>query len=107
MRYGRRVLYRSGPVPWRVALARWRRLYLATSHSSTMGSRTGPAVLVSRNLLLTENLSAAANWRYGGLLRLDRDCFSSFVRRKRSERRWAVDQAVGRAKQGRSTWPCP
>eukprot|EP00964_Phaeocystis_antarctica_P090110 scaffold57604_cov112-Phaeocystis_antarctica.AAC.1 len=41
----------------------------------------------------------------GGLLRLDGDGFSSFVRRKRSERRWAVDQAVGRAKQGRSTWP--
>eukprot|EP00964_Phaeocystis_antarctica_P078526 scaffold48850_cov32-Phaeocystis_antarctica.AAC.1 len=41
----------------------------------------------------------------GGLLRLERDGFSSFVRRKRSERRWAVDQAVGRAKQGRSTWP--
>eukprot|EP00964_Phaeocystis_antarctica_P038448 scaffold21992_cov100-Phaeocystis_antarctica.AAC.6 len=41
----------------------------------------------------------------GGLLRIDRDGFSSFVRRKRSERRWAVDEAVGRAKQGRSTWP--
>ena len=31
--------------------------------------------------------------------------FSSFVRRKRSDRRSAVDQVFGWAKQGRSTWP--
>ena len=39
---------------------------------------------------------------------LPRSCergFSSFVRRKRSERRSAVDRAFGRARQARSTWP--
>jgi len=39
---------------------------------------------------------------------LPRSCergFSSFVRRKRSERRSAVNRAFGRAWQARSTWP--
>ena len=85
---------------------------LVRSLQCTKGDLLTP--LWGRGVALAEKCSVAYFFRQSpprrsfpeaGLCRSCERGFSSFVRRKRSERRWAVDQAVGRAKQGRSTWP--
>ena len=74
-----------------------------------MGPRTGPARLVSRTVQLTNSFQrdppAAAKWRWWPPSPRARRLFVICETQTVGTCRWAVDQAVGRAKQGRSTWP--